>query len=347
MNVHFSYKISKTPDLEKLITQQTEKLERYLQVFRPELVHLKGIVTENPAPQGVSVSLNLRLPSGQMAAHETGTTDVAAVKSAFSELTEQLKKHKQLLRNEHKWQRRRGPQRVTVSTVPFEETIAAVKPDTIMPSDVSRYVNVNLPRLQRFIERELDHRVNEGLLSPGQIEMEDVVGEAIASALDEHQEKPERMKLEPWMHRLAVHAIDKLAAGGDSNSDDVPLESSFGEQNVRASDEAVLQFHQPDEKLMQENVIADPTANNPEELAARRELIGLVEATLRDAGRAEREAFIFYTIEGFTLDEIADITGHSVEEVRAAVRKAREHLQRAFPIKDPLKDKLVEYSKSA
>ena len=99
MNVHFSYKISKTPDLEKLITHQTEKLERYLQVFRPELVHLKGIVTENPAPQRVAVSLNLRLPSGQLAAHETGSTEVAAVKAAFSELTEQLKPHKQLLRS--------------------------------------------------------------------------------------------------------------------------------------------------------------------------------------------------------------------------------------------------------
>ena len=69
--------------------------------------------------------------------------------------------------------------------------------------------------------------------------------------------------------------------------------------------------------------------------------------TLRDAGRNEREAFIFYTIEGFTLDEIADITNHTVEEVRAAIRKAREHLQRALPMKDPLKDRLVEYSKSA
>jgi len=97
----------------------------------------------------------------------------------------------------------------------------------------------------------------------------------------------------------------------------------------------------------QENVIADPTADNPEELAARRELISLVSSALRDAGRSEREAFIFYTIEGFTLDEIADITNHTVEEVRAAIRRAREHLQRALPIKDPLKDKLVEYSKSA
>ena len=68
---------------------------------------------------------------------------------------------------------------------------------------------------------------------------------------------------------------------------------------------------------------------------------------MREAGRTEREAFILYTVEGFTLEEIADITNHAVEEVRAAIGKAREHLQRALPIKAPLKDRLVEYSKSA
>ncbi len=118
------------------------------------------------------------------------------------------------------------------------------------------------------------------------------------------------MKLEAWIHRLALQAIDRLAADGNDEGR-IPLERSHGEQNVRGTDEAVLQFHQPDEKLFEENVIADPSANNPEELAARRELISLVQATLLDAGRDEREAFIFYTIEGFTLDEISDITNHT------------------------------------
>jgi ribosomal subunit interface protein len=344
MNVQISYKISKTPDLEKLINQQVEKLGRYVQVFRPDLVHVKGSVEEN-SRHGFDVSLNLRLPSGQMAAEESGTTAVAAIKAAFDDLAEQVKKHKEQLRNHHKWPRRRGPGRA-VETVPFEDTLAAIKTEQISPSDVSNYVNVNLPRLKRFIQRELSHREDQGQFAAGQIEVEDVVSEAIANALSEQPDKPERMKLEAWMHRLAIQAINSLAPDGESD-DHLPLERSHAAQNVQASDEARMQFHQPDEKLFEENVIADPAANNPEELAARRELIDLVETTLRDAGRNELEAFILYTIEGFTLDEVADITNHTVEEVRAAIRRAREHLQRALPIKDPLKDRLVEYSKSA
>jgi RNA polymerase sigma factor (sigma-70 family) len=344
MNVQISYKVSKTPDLEKLINQQVEKLGRYLQVFRPDLVHLKCVAEEN-SRHGFEVSLNLRLPSGQMASQESGATAIATIKAGFDDLTEQLKKHKELLRNQHKWPRRRGPGRV-VGTVPFEDTVAVVRPEQISSGDISNYVNVNLPRLQRFIQREITYREHQGQLAPEQIEVADVVGEAIANALSERPDKPERMKLESWIHRLAIQAIDRLAF--DTRADDqIPLERSRGSQNVQGSDEARLQFHQPDDKLSEENVIADPTANNPEELAARRELITLVETTLRDAGRNEREAFILYTVEGFTLEEIADITNHTVEEVRAAIRKGREHLQRALPMQDPLKDRLVEYSKSA
>ncbi len=318
MNVHISYRISKTPDLEKLINQQVEKLGRYLQVFRPDLVHLKGSVEENSAREGIVVSLNLRLPSGQMTDRESSATATSAIKAAFEALSEQVKKHKELLRNHHKWPRRQGPEGVGPGTVPFEQTIAAVKAETVSVSDISDYVDVDLPRLKLFIQRELDFREREGQIPPGQIAVDEVVGEAIAEALSEQYDKPERMKLEPWLYRLAKQAIERINV------------ENRGDQYISAGD-----------------AVPDSSADTPEELAARRELISLVETTLRDAGHHEREAFILYTIEGFTLEEIADITNRRGEEVRASIRRAREHLQRALPITDPLKEKLVEYSSSA
>ena len=131
------------------------------------------------------------------------------IKAAFEELTEQVKKHKELLRNHHKFGRRRGPERVGTGTVPFEQTLAAVKPETVSADDISNYVDVNLPRLKRFIQRELDFREREGQIPPGQMAVDDVVGEAIADALSEQHDKPERMKLEPWLYRLAKQAIEQ------------------------------------------------------------------------------------------------------------------------------------------
>ena len=51
MNVHISYKLRKTPDLEKEVNHLVEKLRKRLQVFRPELLHLKGVV-EQSSPRG-------------------------------------------------------------------------------------------------------------------------------------------------------------------------------------------------------------------------------------------------------------------------------------------------------
>ena len=74
MNVHVSYKVNKTPDIEKEINHLIEKLRKRLQVFRPELIHLKGIVEQNSPREGFVVSFNLRLPSGQMAVQESADT---------------------------------------------------------------------------------------------------------------------------------------------------------------------------------------------------------------------------------------------------------------------------------
>ena len=346
MNVHFSYKIAKTTDLEYLLQQQTDKLNRLLQVFRPELVHLKGSIVENSPHQGYVVSLNLRLPSGQMAAQTTSDTAVGAVKTTFADLANQLKKHKQLLRNQHNWPRRRGPARAVVETVPFEQTVAAVKPEPVSSGDISSYIDANLARLRRFVERELAHRQREGQLAQDQVSVDDVVSEAIANALDEQHDKPERMRLEPWLYRLAMDAIGKLASGnGDEGR--MALERSRQTGEAHETGDPIAQFSEPQGRLYVENAIVDSTAQTPEDIAARNELIELVERSLRDAGRDQREAFILYTIEGFTVNEIADITNHSGEQVRTDIRAARDHVQKALPLRDPLKDKLVEYAKTA
>src|SRR5262245_42082351 len=127
MNVHISYKLHKTPDIEKEVNILVAKLGKRLQVFRPGLVHLKGIVEPSAAHAGTSVSLNLRLPSGQMAAQESAPRPASAIKAAFGELMQQLVKHKGRLRKTNKWPRwRRGGNGDVTSVVPFENTLAAV-----------------------------------------------------------------------------------------------------------------------------------------------------------------------------------------------------------------------------
>jgi DNA-directed RNA polymerase specialized sigma24 family protein/ribosome-associated translation inhibitor RaiA len=334
MNVHISYRLHKTPAVEKDIQHQVEKLRKRLQVFRPELIHLKGMVEEISTREGTSVSFNLRLPSGQMAVQAKASTAAAAVKSAFEDLLQQVNKHKELLRSSHKWPRRQNEAsaRRTIS-VPFEQTLAAVFPAMVSAEDVRSYVNVNLSRLERFVEREIYFRETSDLVAPDSISKEEVIDETIAAALGEgngnNKDKPELLALEPWLYHLAMKALDELSRPEGSNGSAVHLEESVRKQNVKASDEPELQFHQPDEAITEETIIADGRVATPEQIVGSDEMMRLIASALHDVSPVNREAFILHAIEGFGVDEISAITGASPDRVLSSISTAREHLRKS------------------
>lgn len=375
MNLHFSFKAAKSPDLEHDIQQQVQKLEKRLHVFRPDLVHLHGTLDHAPR-ESFAVSLNLRLPSGQLSVQSHGTSTNAAIKVAFNDLVTQLGRHKELLRSQHKWQRQKdrrplevqgaveaaseqpadefappvlppaSPRRTNGHSTPAEinEAVFAEGVRPSIQSDVRTYINANLPRLERFVARELRYvEANDPDAAP--VAVNEVVDEVVVTALSaEH--KPTQLTLERWLYRLAIQAIKRIAAG-EADFDRVPLEQHIGTQNVTGSDENFLQFHQPGETFNREDTIADVRAGNPEDLAASDELIDQLEAALQGVSREEREAFVLYAIEGFTVDEIAEVTDRTAEGVRSAIERSREHLGRKLPASHSLKKKLLQNSSVA
>jgi DNA-directed RNA polymerase specialized sigma24 family protein/ribosome-associated translation inhibitor RaiA len=329
MNVHVSYKIPKTHDIEKEITRQIEKIQKRLQVFRPELIHLKATLEQNSPREGTEVSLNLRLPSGQLAVDTKASSATAAIKTAFDDLLHQINRHKELLRSNHRWRRwRGGSQAVPEPGVPFEQTLASVHAPTISADDIGSYVNANLARLQRFVDRELYFRQSEEEQPGYGLVASEVVNEAIARALGDH-DRPEKLALEPWLYRLALEAIGEMMAHLHELESPVRLEGSRRRQNVQASDEPVLQFHQADEDWTRESAIADRRVANPEQITYSDEMVALVQVALNGVERADREAFLLFGIEGFSLNEIASITGRPADAVRDSVQRARDCVRSA------------------
>jgi DNA-directed RNA polymerase specialized sigma24 family protein len=345
MNVHFTYRFHKTPAAERDIQHQIERLRKRLRVFRPDLIHLKGMVEELSTREGVGVSLNLRLPSGQMAAKEEAPTAVAAVKAAFEDLLLQVNKHKEHLRSTHKWTPRQTDElgRHSVrrnSSVPFEETVAAVSPEKISADDVRSYVNANLARLERFVEREIYFRETAGQIVRNSISKEEVIDETIAAALggggDEPvREQPERLALEPWLYRLALDALnllsrpDVLSQPDETNVTVAHMEGSPRRAMARAGDDSAAQFLEPDEPVGEETVIADERAATPEQIVGSDEMMRLIASALRDVSSDHREAFILHAIEGFDIDEISAITGVPPEQVFESISAARDHLRKS------------------
>jgi RNA polymerase sigma factor (sigma-70 family) len=344
MNVHISYKAGKTPDVERDFNHHIQKLQRRLQLFRPELVHLHAIVDQNFARALTTISLNLRLPSGQLAAQDSGSAPTVALKGVFSELTKQLTKHKELLRGHRRARKSKGNGK---SQVPFEQTMAAVHAPMVTDTDINSYINANLGRLNTFIERELRYRINSGRLEAGSVTAEEVLDEVVVTALGDGEEKPELLSLERWLYRIALKAITQVDQLSHEPVSTVPLEQSTRQRNVRASDEPILQYHQPDEAMLREEIIADRRIATPEEITYSDEMISLVESALLGARREDREAFILYAVEGFTLDEIAATTDRKDEQVRQSIHAAREHLKKTLRVPDQFKSKILQPSRIA
>jgi RNA polymerase sigma-70 factor, ECF subfamily len=354
MNVHVSFKSGKTPEIEREFQNHIQKLERRLQVFNPDLVHLHAIVDQDNG-QGPSTSLNLRLPTGQMAVQNTGENLVAAVKASFADLISQLNRHKEILRGDFTRKRRQmGRGQAIEPAVPFEQTLASVPPQNQVTNggppnvgnDIETWFNANMSQLKKFIDGELEYRTNSGQLGDDQVSSEEVLGEVMVSALSEGDPGSRFLSEESWFQGLALQAIRRLAEA-NSRAADVSLDAPTRAQNVTGSDENVLQYHQPDDQPPGEGVISDSNARTPEEIFAGEEMVAQLDIVLRELSAPDREAFVLYTLEGFTIEEISRLSDRPSDHVRKSIQHARERVQQKLPERNDLRRRLLTRSRVA
>lgn len=369
MNVHVSYKAGKTPDVEREFQHQIQKLQRRLQVFKAELVQLNAIAEQENSHRA-TMSLNLRLPSGQMAVQRSGENALAAVKSAFADLLSQVTKHKDMLRGQwtRKALRRSGRERLT--QMPAPETAARpmrtnggkhaqaarvarppkpaplAKTDEAAVADVELWLSANLRKLEEFIDQELRFQVEADKIREDQITREEVLDEVIVSALSQEDGKTQLLSPESWFHRLALQAIRRLIHD-NADTANISLDAPAGIPNVTGSDENVLQYHQPDDSLPEESIIRDASVRTPEEIMAGDEMVAQLDIVLREVRSNDREAFVLYTLEGFTVDEISRLAGRPVEQVRQSIHDARTHIKEKLPAQNQLRKSLLHHSRVA
>jgi RNA polymerase sigma factor (sigma-70 family) len=338
-----------------------------LQVFKAELVQLNA-VAEQENSHRATMSLNLRLPSGQMAVQRSGENALAAVKSAFADLLSQVTKHKDMLRGQwtRKSLRRSGRERLT--TMPASELlpakgngekrvqihrvatppkpVPAAKTDEAAVADVELWLSANLRKLEEFIDQELRFQVETDRIREDQITREEVLDEVIVSALSQEDGKTQLLSPESWFHRLALQAIRRLIHD-NADTANISLDAPAGIQNVTGSDENVLQYHQPDDSLPEESIIRDESVRTPEEIMAGDEMVAQLDIVLREVRSNDREAFVLYTLEGFTVDEISRLAGRPAEQVRQSIHDARTHIKEKLPAQNQLRRSLLHHSRVA
>jgi ribosomal subunit interface protein len=108
MKISFSHiQTSVKEAVEAVVARHLQKLEKLLKRYAPDLVQLHGDLQQRPRQEDYNFSLNLALPTGTLHASAIAPDAAASVRAAFSELEGQLKKHKEKLRKDYEWKRKR------------------------------------------------------------------------------------------------------------------------------------------------------------------------------------------------------------------------------------------------
>ncbi len=350
MNVQFTVQVPKTPELEELIQQVRGKLERLLVAFQPELVQFHGRLVRHSAREGVCCSLDINLPTGQMAAEETGDSAQKALRAAADELVKQVKKHKEKLRKGQSWDKR--------STVEEKNGAYALEPDWSTPGqaeaapaaagqeNLARYITANLDQLMLFVERQLRLRQRLGEIEPGMIDGREVLDEVIAQALTEENghgmlAAQSARQRERWFYLLAANAIRKLSSAGETAGvETISLDRDANGRELQRAEQ--YEFVSPADEFRVEDLMVDESAATPEQIAYSNEMMELLDKALGRLPRQERDDLVLFTIEGFTPRELAMISGRSPEQVISALRSAQEELARQNEVPPELRRMLVE-----
>jgi DNA-directed RNA polymerase specialized sigma24 family protein len=76
-------------------------------------------------------------------------------------------------------------------------------------------------------------------------------------------------------------------------------------------------------------------------------MVAQLDLILGGVKSGDREAFVLYTLEGFTVDEISRLAGRSAEQVRQSIQAARAHIQQNLPTQNQLRKSLLHHSRVA
>ena len=109
MKLSLSYKnVDLREPIETEVALHLGKMKKLLKTYAPDLIQVHALVEKHSRKAAYDFSLNLTLPTGSLHA-SGGYPDVRqSIRSAFADLSEQIKKHQAKVRRDYQWKRKRA-----------------------------------------------------------------------------------------------------------------------------------------------------------------------------------------------------------------------------------------------
>jgi RNA polymerase sigma factor (sigma-70 family) len=179
-----------------------------------------------------------------------------------------------------------------------------------------------IPPLATYVASELGRRVRMGQIHYEDLLRDEVVDSAFASALARLEEQREPIRdLSSYLRTRAQDMISReVRRIGQERRQHISLE-----QTVMSGDET-----EGGEEVRVADIIPDPNARGPEQLAVDNETFAFVVDILADVPDVWRTVFLQRTMQDRSAREVAELEGLDIDEVRRITLRTREYLRERF-----------------
>jgi RNA polymerase sigma factor (sigma-70 family) len=317
------------------------KLERHLEHFPSDAVHLQVVLEKHPRKPQFTAGLVLRVPSNILRSAQDGSDPVSALSSAVRTLLRQLESLKSELRREVLWKRksRRAELHASKPLRFAASPLASGTGPQSLGDVIGALLEENYARLLRYVRRHLWHEVRLSRMPAGAVDARAVVDEVARLALAAPDKKPAGSGFLLWFYLLARRELARRCKAVRAQAQEtVPLE----EPRVLPEDAEAAAGYEPEQPLdiveqvleppvvETKDLIPDPRTAPPDEVVAQRELLDEVQNTANTWPKPEREVFELYFVEGFEPSEIAMVLGVPVKEAEGLLAGIRGRVRDAL-----------------
>lgn len=312
----------------ELWERRWKKMERLLESFAPDQRHLRVVFSQNQHHKRLfEVRAVLMLPTGTLVADAEAYQPklIDAVDRVADQLEREIIRHKGLLRHDYLYRRKRRRQ----------EDLAGIRPMLEAhhrKEERAQFMELLRPALRNIeadARRELLLAQLEGAIRPKELTVSDLLDAVAARAWDRFRDRPAAKPLERWLIQILYEVIDEKRGESSpavSIHDKVPKD----DPHFRA-DAGRIEKNEPFwdqvEPLLLEQVLPNEAIAEPLEQLATEEQQRLILAQLASYPREKRRAFTLHVLEGWEIDDIAEIQRRSPEQVRSDIEAVRQGLR--------------------
>ncbi len=338
--------VERYAQLEEKLREKISKLEKHLQRFPPDAIHLHTHLEKNPKKPLYTASLTLRLPSNTLHSDKTEDDPMPAFDEAVKALLRELEHLKASLRKEDQWNRRQREE-----TIGREEpTQFAARPQArsresqSLPEVVSEMFQQHYSRLVRYAWRQLWRAELLGEIPRNAIDPRMVTDEVAKQVFLTADQKPPEQNYRLWFYAILRHDLKKRIAqfegkaasakersNSESSSSGIGNSESSGEPYDDEEKKAVLRGinFEPERLLIGEWLPGDEwSLSSPiDALVSRGEFLGLMKSVAQSWSELGRAVFELHFLEGFGAEEVAVLEGRESREVSRKISDIKKHLQ--------------------